>query len=67
MFMRLEHVSQFNGDSDLIEPWLKYYLQPGVERSHSVVHDRLEENSRLLAIKDLCPISTEDTWGLLSH
>lgn len=59
----LKLLSHVNADSDLIEAWLKYYLQLGVERFHLVVHGGPEENSRLFAIKDSYPITIEDTYG----
>jgi hypothetical protein len=61
--MNLKLLSHVNADSDLIEAWLKYYLQLGVERFHLVVHGGREENSRLFAIKDSYPITIEDTYG----
>jgi hypothetical protein len=61
--MNLKLLSHVNADSDLIEAWLKYYLQLGVERFHLVVHGGPEENSRLLAIKDSYPIDIEATYG----
>jgi Glycosyl transferase family 2 len=57
--MSLKLLSHVNADSDLIEAWLKYYLQLGVERFHLVVHGGREENSRLFAIKDSYPITIE--------
>ena len=65
--MSLKLISHVNGDNDLIEAWLKYYLQLGVERFHLVVHGGPEENSRLLAIKDSYPIAIEDTYGGSFH
>jgi len=61
--MNLKLVSHVNADSDLIEAWLKYYLQLGVERFHLVVHGSPEENSKLFAIKDSYPITIEETYG----
>ena len=65
--MSFKLISHVNGDNDLIEAWLKYYLQLGVERFHLVVHGSPEENSRLLAIKDSYPITIEDTYGGSFH
>jgi hypothetical protein len=61
--MSLKLLSHVNADSDLIEAWLKYYLQLGVEQFHLVVHGDREENSRLFAIKDSYPITIEETYG----
>jgi glycosyltransferase involved in cell wall biosynthesis len=61
--MSLKLISHVNGDGDLIEAWLKYYLQLGVDRFHLVVHGDPEENDRLLAIKNSYPITIEDTYG----
>jgi hypothetical protein len=61
--MSLKLISHVNADSDLIEAWLKYYLRLGVDRFHLVVHGTPDENDRLLAIKDLYPITIEDTYG----
>jgi len=61
--MSLKLISHVNGDSDLIEAWLKHYLQLGVEHFHLVVHGSPQENSRLLAIKNSYPITIEDTYG----
>jgi glycosyltransferase involved in cell wall biosynthesis len=60
--MTLRLFSQVNADSDLIEAWLKYYLQLGVDWFHLVVHGRPEENDKLLAIKDSYPITIEDIY-----
>jgi glycosyltransferase involved in cell wall biosynthesis len=61
--MSLKLVGHVNGDSDLIEAWLKYYLRLGVDRFHLVVHGTPEENDRLLAVKDSYPITIENTYG----
>lgn len=61
--MGLKLLSHVNADNDLIEAWLKYYLQLGVERFHLVVHGGPEENGRLFAIVDSYPITIEDTYG----
>jgi hypothetical protein len=61
--MNLKLLSHVNADSDLIEAWLKYYLQLGVDRFHLVVHGPPEENKRLLELKDSYPITIEDTYG----
>ena len=60
--MTLRLVSHVNRDSDLIEAWLKYYLELGVERFHLVVHGGPAENDRLLAIRDSYPIEIEDSY-----
>lgn len=61
--MSLKLISHVNGDSDLIEAWLKYYVQLGVDKFHLVVHGTPDENNRLLAIKHSYPITIEDTYG----
>ncbi len=60
--MSLKLISHVNADGDLIEAWLKYYLQLGVTRFHLVVHGGPEQNSRLFAIKDSYPITIESTY-----
>ena len=60
--MSLRLFSQVNGDSDLIEAWLNYYLRLGVNRFHLIVHGPRAENEKLLAIKDSYPITIEDTY-----
>lgn len=61
--MELKLVSHVNADGDLIEAWLKYYLQLGVTHFHFVVHGGPEQNGRLYAIKDAYPITIESTYG----
>ncbi len=60
--MTLRLISHVNADSDIIEAWLKYYLRLGVDRFHLVLHGPVEENDRLLAIKDRYPITVEDMY-----
>ena len=60
--MSLRLFSQVNGDGDLIEAWLNYYLRLGVDRFHLIVHGPQAENEKLLAIKDSYPITIEDTY-----
>jgi glycosyltransferase involved in cell wall biosynthesis len=60
-------ISHVNGDNDLIEAWLKYYLELGVDRFHFVVHGSPEDNHRLLAIQDSYPITIEDTYAGSFH
>jgi glycosyltransferase involved in cell wall biosynthesis len=55
-------ISHVNGDSDLIEAWLRYYLRIGVDSFHLIVHGDLEENQKLFAIRDSYPITIEDTY-----
>jgi glycosyltransferase involved in cell wall biosynthesis len=55
-------ISHVNGDSDLIEAWMKYYMRLGVDDFHFVVHGPREENSTLYAVKDLYPITIEDSY-----
>ncbi len=54
--------SQVNGDSDIIEAWLNYYLRLGVDRFHLILHGSPVENERLLAVKDSYPITIEETY-----
>jgi len=61
--MSLKLISHVNGDNDLIEAWLKYYLQLGIDRFHLIVHGDQEENHRLLAIRNSYPITIEDSYG----
>jgi Glycosyl transferase family 2 len=61
--MTLRLISHINGDSDLIEAWLKYYLRLGVDSFHLVLHGDPEDNHRLLAIKDSYPVVIEDTYA----
>jgi glycosyltransferase involved in cell wall biosynthesis len=60
--MGLKLVSHVNADSDLIEAWLKYYLDLGVERFHLVVHGTPDENQRLLAVRNSYPVTIEDSY-----
>jgi glycosyltransferase involved in cell wall biosynthesis len=60
--MSLRLFSQVNGDSDLIEAWLNYYLRLGVDWFHLIVHGPPVENERLLAIKDSYPLTIEETY-----
>jgi glycosyltransferase involved in cell wall biosynthesis len=60
--MSLRLFSQVNGDSDLIEAWLNYYLRLGVDCFHLIVHGPPAENERLLTIKDSYPITIEETY-----
>jgi glycosyltransferase involved in cell wall biosynthesis len=61
--MSLKLISHVNGDSDLIEAWLKHYLQRGVERFHLIVHGDQEQNHKLMAIQHSYPITIEDSYG----
>jgi glycosyltransferase involved in cell wall biosynthesis len=60
--MSLKLFSHVNGDSDILEAWLEYYLGLGVDHFHLVVHGVPEENDKLLAIKDSYPITIEDSY-----
>lgn len=60
--MTLRLFSHVNGDGDLIEAWLNYYLWLGVGWFHIVLHGSPAENERLLAIKDRYPITIEDSY-----
>lgn len=55
-------VSHVNGDNDLIESWLKYYIRLGVEHFHLVVHGPASENQKILAIKDQYPVTIDDAY-----
>lgn len=61
--MSLKLISHVNADGDLIEAWLKYYLQLGITGFHLVVHGGQEQNSRLYAIKNYYPITIESTYS----
>jgi glycosyltransferase involved in cell wall biosynthesis len=61
--MSLKLLSHVNGDGDLIEAWLKYYLRFGVDHFHLIVHGVPEENATLSAIKDSYPVTIEETYG----
>jgi hypothetical protein len=50
--MGLKLLSHVNADSDLIEAWVRYYLQLGIEQFHFIVHGPAEENRRLITIED---------------
>lgn len=60
--MDLKLISHVNGDSDLIEAWLKYYRRLGVEHFHLILHGPPEENEHLLSFKDSFPIVIEDEY-----
>ena len=60
--MSLRLFSHVNGDGDLIEAWLNYYLRLGVDRFHIVLHGAPAENESLLAIKDRYPVTIEDSY-----
>jgi glycosyltransferase involved in cell wall biosynthesis len=60
--MSLKLISHVNGDCDLIEAWLNYYLRLGIDRFHLVVHGSPEDNRTLLAIKHSYPITIEDAY-----
>jgi len=60
--MTLRLFSHVNGDGDLIEAWLNYYLRLGVQWFHLIVHGSPVENGTLLAIKDGYPITIEDSY-----
>ena len=60
--MGIRLISHVNGDSDLVEAWLRYYMRVGVERFHLVVHGPPEENERLLAVKDAYPVTIESSY-----
>ncbi len=60
--VNMKLISHVNGDNDLIEAWLKYYLWLGVDSFHLIIHGGEEENNRLLAIKESYPIIIEDAY-----
>lgn len=55
-------VSHINGDGDLLQAWLDYYLQLGVSRFHLIVHGAKADNERLFALKASYPIVIEDAY-----
>src|SRR5688572_26200844 len=55
-------VSHVNGDGDLIQAWLEYYLGLGVSTFHLIVHGSDADNERLFALKALYPIVIEDVY-----
>jgi glycosyltransferase involved in cell wall biosynthesis len=60
--MKLKLISHVNADADLIEAWLNYYLQIGIDRFHLIVHGPPEENEKLFDIKASYPITIEDMY-----
>ena len=60
-------ISHVNGDSDLIEAWVRYYVLLGIERFHLIVHGSQEENSKLFEIKNSYPITIEDRYTGTFH
>jgi glycosyl transferase family 2 len=60
--MTLKLVSHVNGDSDLIEAWLRYYLDLGVTSFHLIVHGTEAENAKLFSIKDRFPVFICDRY-----
>jgi glycosyltransferase involved in cell wall biosynthesis len=60
--MSLKLFSHVNADSDLIEAWLQYYLQLGIDAFHLIVHGPARENERLLELASSFPIIIEDMY-----
>jgi len=60
--MSLRLFSHINGDGDLIEAWLNYYLRLGVDWFHLILHGSPAENEKLLVIKDRYPVTIEDSY-----
>jgi hypothetical protein len=60
--MALRLVSHVNGDGDLLEAWLRYYLGLGVTSFHLIVHGTRAENAKLFALKDKFPIVIADSY-----
>src|SRR5262249_22460490 len=60
--MTLRLVSHINGDGDLLEAWLRYYLDLGVTSFNLIVHGTQTENARLFALKDRFPIVIADSY-----
>jgi glycosyltransferase involved in cell wall biosynthesis len=65
--VNMKLISHVNGDNDLIEAWLRYYLRLGVDRFHLILHGDKEENQTLLAIQNSYPITIEDTYQGAFH
>jgi glycosyltransferase involved in cell wall biosynthesis len=65
--MGIKLISHVNGDSDLIEAWIRYYVLLGIDRFHLIVHGSQEENSKLFEIKDSYPITIEDHYTGTFH
>ena len=61
--MGVKLISQVNGDGDIIEAWLNHYLRLGVDRFHLVLHGSVDENEKLLSIKNSYPITIESTYS----
>lgn len=55
-------VSHVNGDGDLLEAWLQYYLALGISAFHLIVHGTHAENERLFALRSSYPIVIEDAY-----
>lgn len=56
-------ISHINGDSDIIEAWVKYYIKLGVDHFHLVVHGTTDQNETLLSIANQYPITIEEMYG----
>jgi Glycosyl transferase family 2 len=55
-------VSHINGDGDLLQAWLDYYLEHGVSSFHFIVHGPHADNESLFALKASYPIVIEETY-----
>lgn len=54
--------SHINGDSDLIESWLRHYLALGIDTFQVVLHGPRRENETLLRLKDAYPVVILDEY-----
>jgi hypothetical protein len=60
MFRLVSHV---NRDDDLIEAWVRHYLDLGVSSFHLIAHRGRSENALLYALRERYPIHIEDEYG----
>jgi Glycosyl transferase family 2 len=64
MALRLvSHVSGDCSDDDLLEAWLRYYVDLGVTSFNLIVHGTQAENAKLFALKDRFPIVIMDSYN----
>jgi hypothetical protein len=52
-------ISHINGDQDVTQAWLDYYMRRGITAFHVVVHGSREENAKLFELKNSHPIIIE--------
>jgi Glycosyl transferase family 2 len=60
--LKIALLSHINGDSDLVEAWLRFYRRWGVSSFHLIVHGRRQENRALYSLMDSYPIIIEDAY-----